>query len=71
MLHRTDFTSPHPPPLCPNTGLCKHGDPVFPLFWAFFWNHRFCGCNPFENVVCSFVQAAGRVNMGVLLLVKL
>ena len=21
---------------CPNTGLSKHGDPVFPHFWAFF-----------------------------------
>ena len=25
-----------PPPLCANTGLSKHGDPVFPHFWSFF-----------------------------------
>ena len=36
---------------------------------GFFWNHRFCGSNPIENVVCRFVQAAGRVNMGVKVLV--
>ena len=28
-------TVPQPPP-CPNTGLFKPGDPVFPPFWAFF-----------------------------------
>ena len=49
----------------PNTGLSEHGDPVFLHFWAFFWNHRFCDPNPIENVVCGFVQAAGRVHMGV------
>ena len=25
-----------PPPLCPDTGLSNHGDPVFPHFWGFF-----------------------------------
>ena len=25
-----------PPPPCANTGLSKHGDPVFPHFWSFF-----------------------------------
>ena len=44
-----------PPPFCPNRGLSKHGDPVFPHFCAFFWNHRFCGSNPIATVVCSFV----------------
>ena len=33
------------------------------------WNDRFGGSNPMENVVCSFVQAAGRVNTGVKVLV--
>ena len=53
-----------PPPPCVNTGLSKHGDPVFPHFWSFFFNRRFCGSDPIENVVYSFVQDAGRVNMG-------
>ena len=26
----------YPPPPCANTGLSKHGDPVFPHFWSFF-----------------------------------
>jgi hypothetical protein len=34
-------------------------------FLGFFWNDRFCSSNPIENVVRSFVQAAGRVNMDV------
>ena len=29
-----------------------------------FWNHRFCGSNPIETVVCSVVRAAGGVCMG-------
>ena len=53
-----------PPSPGPNTGLSKHSDPMFPHFWV-FWNLRFCGFNPIEKVICSVVQAAGRVNMGV------
>ena len=29
---------PPPPHLCANTGLSKHGDPVFPHFWS--WNQN-------------------------------
>ena len=54
-----------PPPFVRTRGLSKHGDPVFPHFRVFFGNHRFCGSNPIENVVCSVVQAAGRVYVGV------
>ena len=38
--------------------LCKHGDPVFPHFWAFFWNHHFCGSNPNRGWVfhCSALR---------------
>ena len=43
--------------------------PCFRTFGGFFLNHRFCGSNPIENVVFSFVQSAGRVNMGVKVLV--
>ena len=25
-----------PPSFCPNKGLSKHGNPVFPHFWSFF-----------------------------------
>ena len=58
--------NPHQYLPCPNLGLFKHGDLVFlpVLFPFFFFNHRLCGSNPTESVVCSFVQAAGRVNMG-------
>ena len=53
-----------PPPLCPNTGLSKHtSGPLFPHFWA-FWNHHLCSSNPIENVVCGFVRASRRVNVG-------
>ena len=45
-------------------GLSKDGDPVFPHFWAFFWNHRSGGCNPIETVVRSLVRATGGVCMG-------
>ena len=31
----------------------------------------FCGSNPIENVVCSFVQAAGAANLGVKVLLWL
>ena len=58
------------PPPRPNTGLCKHGDPVFPHFWALL-NHHFCGPDPIEAVVCSLVRAAGRVHMGGEVLVRL
>ena len=62
---------PSPPP-CANTGLSKHGDPVFPHFWSFFFlNRRFFGSDPIENVVYSFVQDAGRVNMGDKVLLQL
>ena len=60
-----------PPPPCANTGLSKHGDPVLPHFWSFFLNRRFCGSDPIENVVYSFVQDAGRVNMGDKVLLQL
>ena len=29
--------SPCTPPLCPNKGLSRPGDPVFPHFWVFFF----------------------------------
>ena len=32
-----------PPPPHPHTGLCKHGDPLFPHFWAFFGTTVFVG----------------------------
>ena len=41
--------------LWPNTGLSKHGLCVSALL-GLFWNHRFCGPTPKENVVCGFVQ---------------
>ena len=50
---RVHITSP---PFCPHMGLCKHGDPVLPHFWAFFGNHRFCGSNPKEKVVCRLQE---------------
>ena len=50
--------------LCPNTGLSKHGNPVFLHFWVLFLEPSFCVSIPIENVFCSFVQAAGRDNMG-------
>ena len=59
-----------PPPFvltraCPNRAI-----PCFRTFRP-FWNHCFCGPNPIETVACSFVQAAGRVNMGGKVLVYL
>ena len=36
-----------------------------------FLNRRFCGSDPIENVVYSFVQDAGRVNMGDKVLLQL
>ena len=67
--------SPVPPwrPACPNRGLPKHGDPVFPCFLGCFGT-IICAVpisNPIEKVVCSHLQAAGRVNMGVRVLVLL
>ena len=35
---------------------------IFALL-GLFWNHRFCGSSPIENIVCSFMQAAGSVNL--------
>ena len=52
----------------PNTGLSEYGNRGLLHLFPFFGNHRFCGSNPIENVVCRFVQAA-RVNMGVKVLV--
>ena len=49
---------PPPPPAYPDTV----SKPVFPHFCVIFCNHPVCSSR--ENVVCSFVQAAGRVNMG-------
>ena len=43
--------------------MAKHGDHMILHLLAFFWNHHF-GSNLIENVVCSLVQAAGRVTMG-------
>ena len=37
---------------------------------GFHWNQRVGGSNPMENQLCSFVQAAGKVNMGVKVLVQ-
>ena len=37
--------------------------------FGFFSNPLFCGSNPIENGCCSFVQAGGRVHMGVKVLV--
>ena len=53
-----------PPTPCPDTGLPKHANPVFPHFWVFFATIAFPVPFPIEKVVCSFVQAAGRVSMG-------
>ena len=44
---------------------------MFPHFWSFFLNRRFCGSDSIENVVYSFVQDAGRVNMGDKVLLQL
>ena len=57
---RPDVVHLYPP--CHTTGLPKHGDPVFPHSWAFFWNHRFCGANPTENAVCCVTEG---VRLGV------
>ena len=43
---------------------------MFPDFWSFF-EPPVCGYNPIENVVGTFVQAAGRVHMGRKVLVSL
>ena len=53
------------PPPPPNTGFSKHGAPCFRIL-EFFLEPSFFGfqSNPIENLVCSFVQAAGRVIMG-------
>ena len=60
----------YPPPPCANTGLSKHGPRVSALL-VLFLNRRFCGSDPIENVVYSFVQDAGRVNMGDKVLLQL
>ena len=59
------------PLLVPNMDLSKRADPVFPHFWAFFGTFVFCVSNPIENVVCSVVQATGRVHVGVKVVVQL
>ena len=35
-VQQPEQISMYPPPPCANTGLSKHGDPVFPHFWSFF-----------------------------------
>ena len=55
-----------------NTGLSKHGDPPrVSALSVLFLNRCFCGCDPIENVVYSFVHDAGRVNMGDKVLLQL
>ena len=49
----------YPPPLVLTQ------DPAFPHFLAFWGGLSFLRSNPIENVVCSLVQVAGTVNMGV------
>ena len=44
---------------------------MFLHFWSFFLYRRFCGSDPIENVVYSFVQDARRVNMGDKVLLQL
>ena len=56
-------------PPCPNTGLSKHGDPVFPHFLAFFGTIIFAVPIHLRMWFVAFVQAAGRVNMRVKVLV--
>ena len=69
--------TPHPPPpsgllaeehrrlpACPSSGRVS-------ALLGLLLNHHFCGSNPIENVVRSLVRAAGRVNMGVTVLVEL
>ena len=61
-----------PPPPCVLTWACPNAATLcFRIFGLFFLNHRFCDSNPIENMVCLFVQAAGRVIMGVKVLVYL
>ena len=53
-----------PPPPRANMGLSKHGNPVCRHFSAFL-EPSFLQFHYEENVVCSFVQAVGGVDLGV------
>ena len=53
----------NPPPLCSHRSVQTRHVHVSALLGV-FWNHRFCGSNPIDNVVCSVLQAAGRVHVG-------
>ena len=44
---------------------------IWPALLVLFLNRRFCGSDPIENVVYSFVQDAGRVNVGDKVLLQL
>ena len=56
-----------PAPPCPLSWhrLVQTRRPHVSALLVLFWKHGFGDSNPIENVVESFVQAAGRVNMGV------
>ena len=58
MSHRRPGGGGGAPPPCPTMRFCKHGGPVFPHFWPFL-----------EPSVCGVVRAAGRVHVGVSVLV--
>ena len=70
-VHKTEEKCQNPPcwrttneaeryAFLPNMGLPKHGNPVFPHFWAFFGTIVFPGSNPTENVDRSFLCAGCR-----------
>ena len=61
---------PAPSPFV-QTRLVQTRPPHVSALLGLFWNHRFCGPNPVENVACAFVQAARRVTMGGKVLVQL